>query len=582
MSYSYSKETIEELKSQVDIVDVISRSVTLKRAGANYKGLCPFHNEKTPSFIVSPDKQIFTCFGGCGATGDVVGFVKRYYNLEFNDAVEKIAKEQGITLQKNNYDDNREKYYQINREAAMFFYKALTTNKNPGYEYLKKRGIQDQTIKKFGLGFADNEWGSLFEHFKKKGTDPKILLELGLISEKNGKYFDKFRNRVIFPIISTSGKVIGFGGRALTSEMEPKYLNSPENRVFQKKNNLYGLNLTRQDISKAGRGIIVEGYMDAISLWQNGVTNVAASLGTALTENQAKLITRYTKNVVLSYDADEAGQKAALRGIEVLKNEKCKVRVLHVTDGKDPDEYIKKNGKEAFISLVDKALPYMDYKLLKAKKGLNFNKEEDKIDYIKNISVMLRELSPVEREVYVQKVSKDIGISENAIRFEIGDKTDFNVPEIRTSAKKEEVHSLRALEASVIKCLLLEPKLTDKMLPYEGIFESSLSEKVISIIFELYGLNGDFDISQVLDRLEPTESEELEEGLNKVIISGNENDVLEENIRKWEFENLERQEKELIDMLSLADESANQETVRELTLRLMEVQKEKKSYRSKG
>ena len=289
--------------------------------------------------------------------------------MDFNEAVEKLADEYGIEIQKNSHKDDREKYYEVNREAARLFYRNLTEKKNPGYTYMQHRGIQDSTIKKFGLGYAEDSWNNLYDYFKKKGTDEKILIELGLISKKGDRCYDKFRNRVIFPIINTAGKVIGFGGRALDNEAMPKYLNSPENKVFQKKNNLYALNSTRQDIGKEGSAIIVEGYMDAISLYQNGVRNVTASLGTALTENQAKLINRYTKNVILSYDADAAGQKAALRGIEVLRGENCKVKVLHVTDGKDPDEYIKKNGREAFLRLTENALPYIDYKLGGGKEG---------------------------------------------------------------------------------------------------------------------------------------------------------------------------------------------------------------------
>ena len=211
MSFSFSKEAIEDLKSRIDIVDVIGRQVQLKRAGANYKGLCPFHNEKTPSFIVSPQKQIFTCFGGCGASGDVVSFVMRYYNLEFNEAVEKLAKEYGIDIVKSQRrNDDREKYYEINREAARFFYRNMTEGPNRGYSYMRRRGIEDRTIKKFGLGYAPDSWDSLYGYFKEKGTDEKLLLELGLLSQKDGRYFDKFRDRVIFPIINTAGKVIGF------------------------------------------------------------------------------------------------------------------------------------------------------------------------------------------------------------------------------------------------------------------------------------------------------------------------------------------------------------------------------------
>lgn len=225
--------SIDELKSRINIVDEVAKVVDLKRAGANYKGCCPFHNEKTPSFVVSEQKQIFTCFG-CGESGNVIKFTQRYYNLDFAEAVEKLAKENGITIQIGGREDkDRERYYEINRDAARFFYRSFTQAQNPGYSYMKKRGIEDAVLKKFGIGYADEEWDSLYRYFKEKGVEEKILLELGLISESKGRYYDKFRNRVMFPIINTSGKVIGFGGRAI-GDAQPKYLNSPENRVFQK------------------------------------------------------------------------------------------------------------------------------------------------------------------------------------------------------------------------------------------------------------------------------------------------------------------------------------------------------------
>ena len=583
MSFSFSKEAIEEVKSHIDIVDVIGRSVELKRAGANYKGLCPFHNEKTPSFIVSPQKQIFTCFGGCGASGDVVSFVEKYYNLDFNEAVQKLADEYGITLQRISYNDDREKYYQINREAARFFYRNLTEKKNPGYTYMQKRGIHDSIIKKFGLGYAEDSWNSLYEHFKSKGIDEKILVELGLLSKKGDRYYDKFRNRVIFPIINTAGKVIGFGGRAINNEDMPKYLNSPENRVFQKKNNLYALNITRQDIGKSGSALIVEGYMDVISLYQNGVKNVAASLGTALTENQAKLINRYTKNVILSYDADSAGRKAALRGIEVLRGENCKVKVLHVTDGKDPDEYIKKNGREAFLELTENALPYIDYKIEAAKTDLDLDTEDGKIDYMKKISYILSDLSPVECDIYIKKISRETGISESAIKLEIRGNTKKEKPfrdKPAYETEKTESEKLTPLEATLLKCLFIDPEFSEKLLPYTEVFESIIGQKTLNIAFELYGLNGDFTESQVTDKLEPSESEELFTSLNKVIITGNEKEVLKQCIHKWKFMQLAKKEKELRNILFLADES-NKDSLDKITMELMEIQKEMKAHGGK-
>ena len=581
MGLSFNNSTIEDLKSQINIVDVVGRVVALKRAGANHKGVCPFHNEKTPSFVVSEQKQIFTCFG-CGASGDVIKFTQRYYNLDFNEAVDKLAGEYGITIKRSSFGEDREKYYEINKEAARFFYRAFTEEKNAGYTYMKNRGLDDAILKKFGIGYADEKWDSLYTYFKNKGVDEKILLELGLISESKGKYYDKFRNRVMFPIINTSGKVIGFGGRAIGDD-NPKYLNSPENKVFQKKNNLYALNTTKQDIGKDGYAILVEGYMDAISLYQGGVRNVAASLGTALTENQTKLLKRYTKSVVLSYDADAAGQNAAMRGIEILNKEDCKVRVLHVTDGKDPDEFIKKNGREAFLKLIDGALPYIDYKLNFIQKDMDLNTDEGKIDYIKAAAGILKELSPVEADVYIRKLSKTLRIAEGAIKMEIMGNTTGgsrnSQPAVQRSHSAEEVQEeMSSLEANILKTLLMNPQLTEKLLDYSEIMSSAPARKVTDILFELYGLNGDFHMNQLTDRLEPEESEQLIRNLNNIVIAGNEEQVFEECVNTWQIQRLTAREQDLITRLSLADEENNTDVIRQLTLELMEVQKEINSH----
>lgn len=585
MSFSFSKDAVEQLKNSVDIVDVIGRCVQLKRSGANYKGLCPFHNEKTPSFVVSPQKQIFTCFGGCGASGDVVSFVMKYYNLDFNEAVEKLAGEYGVQIQKSTRGpDDRDKYYEINREAARFFYRQMTEGPNPGYTYMKNRGIEDRTIKKFGLGYAPDSWNTLCEYFRERGTDEKLLEELGLVSKKDGRYYDKFRNRVIFPIINTAGKVIGFGGRALDGEAMPKYLNSPENRVFQKKNNLYALNLTRQDIGRAKSAIIVEGYMDVISLYQSGVKNVTASLGTALTDNQAKLINRYTKSVVLSYDADDAGLKAALRGIEVLRAQDCKVKVLHVNDGKDPDEYIKKNGREAFLELVENAVPYMEYKLSAAQRGLDMLTDEGKIDYMKRVSAILSDLSPVEADIYIKKISKETDISEGAIRMEISGNTNREKSDqrpLRRTGEEENTGSISNLEATVIKCLLTDPGLSDYLLPHMDIFESELGRKTANLAFEAYGLRGDFDRADITDRLDPDESRSLEDSLNRIILTGNEDDVIRQCVHKWKRDKLHEEEKNVIDMLTLADAEKNEDASRKLSERLMQIRTEIEAHGGK-
>lgn len=582
-----SNTSLDELKSSINIVDEIAKVVPLKRAGANYKGCCPFHNEKTPSFVVSEQKQIFTCFG-CGETGNIFKFVQRYYNLEFYEAAEKLAKENGITLQISGRNDKeKERYYEINKEAARFFYRTLTENKNPGYSYMKSRGIEDSILKKFGIGYADAGWDSLYTFFKKKGVEDKILLELGLISEKNGKYYDKFRNRVMFPIINTAGNVIGFGGRAI-GDAQPKYLNSPENKVFQKKNNLYALNICKADIAKENLAVLVEGYMDVISLYQGGVHNAVASLGTALTENQAKLLKRYTKNVVLSYDSDQAGRKAALRGIDVLGRQECKVKVLHVTDGKDPDEFIKQHGKAAFMNLIENALPMIDYKIDSIRQNVDINTEEGKIEFIRTVTDILRTLSPVEADIYIQKLAKELKIAEGAIRMEIlgnNTKNDSTASKNyeKTGGTGSDVNNtaetkISQLELTLLKSIMINPSLIEEMLDKQDIMTSQQGRKILNIMFEIYSCKEDFNRSEIMDRLDPDESMMLAAELDRIMIAGNEDRVFDDCICKWKLSCLKNKEKQIIDRLTLADETASADITDKLTHELMKVQAKIKTY----
>lgn len=580
MGFSFSNASIENMKNQVNIVDVVGRAVQLKRAGSNYKGCCPFHNEKTPSFVVSEQKQIFTCFG-CGASGDVIEFVKRYYNLDFSDAVEKIASEEGITLERRQSHDNREIYYQVNKLAANYFYRAFTEQANRGYAYMKRRGISPAVLKKFGIGYADREWDSLYRYLLSQGVDKKIMVELGLVSEgKNGKCYDKFRDRVIFPIINTSGKVIGFGGRAVNPEDNPKYLNSPESKIFQKKNNLYGLNISRQYVGKDGFIILVEGYMDTIALYQSGVQNVAASLGTALTENQAKLIKRYTRDVILSYDADNAGRAAALRGLEILKKEDCKVRVLHVTDGKDPDEYVKKNGKIAFLKLIDGALPYGDYRLAAARTGFDLSKDSDKIDYMRKAVAILKELSPVEQDIYITKLSKELKIAEGAIKMELLGNNNTETPPShgREGEHREEVQTteIAPIERTLLKVMLTDDSFIEKGADYPEVFRSPFAVKIYDILADEYKAHKFIDINRILDGLSVEEAECLTEICDHVIVGGSAAQVFDECIDSWNSMRLAEEEKRLIMLLSMADEEDNQERINNLTEQLMKIQRERK------
>lgn len=416
---SFDNRFIDELKMNINIVDVVGKEVSLKKAGSNYKGLCPFHSEKTPSFMVNEEKQIYNCFG-CGEKGDLIRFVERFHNLSFMDAVDKLCEDYGIRkpeLQSRSRIDY-DKYYEINAKAARFFFDSLTKSANPGYSYLRKRGLTDKTITAFGLGYAPDSFNALVDYLRSIEVSDDDMVKLGLAARGKRGVYDKFRNRVMFPIFSTSGKVIGFGGRAIGDVM-PKYLNSPESEIFLKKNNLYALNFTKKSISDQDHVIMVEGYMDVISLYQNGVKNVAASLGTALTENQSRLISRYTKNAILSYDSDNAGVAAAIRGISIMKGAGLNVKVLRIEDGKDPDEFIKKHGREAFERLVKKAMPGTEFRLLTLENGYKFDNEDEVLDYISKAIDVLRELSPVEQNMYVKKLAAKFGLSEQSIAAEI-------------------------------------------------------------------------------------------------------------------------------------------------------------------
>ncbi|MDT8715329.1 DNA primase [Clostridium sp. 19966] len=411
------EEVMQEIRDESDIVEIISEVVRLKKSGRNHTGLCPFHHEKTPSFSVSSDKQIYKCFG-CGEAGNVFTFIMKTQNMTYMEAVRYLAKRADISIE---YEDEKtksieaakEKLYKLNIEVARYFYRNITINRT-AQQYFKARGIGVNTIKKFGLGYADNSWNALLKYLKSKGYTELDMLNLGLIikSEK-GNMYDRFRNRVMFPVFDYRGKVIGFGGRVLDAS-KPKYLNSPESTLFQKGTNLYGLNFAIKNNSSRVI-VIVEGYMDCISLHQYGISNAVASLGTALTVYQAKLLKRYADKVILAYDADGAGVAATMRGMEILRNEGFDVRILRVPSGKDPDEFVRANGKEAFENLMENALPLIEYKIKEAGRGLDFKNEEHVIKYVSSVTDILSELNPVQKDVYIKKMSQDTGIKEQAI-----------------------------------------------------------------------------------------------------------------------------------------------------------------------
>lgn len=411
-----SEDVIQRIKEENDIVDVISEKVKLKRSGRNYLGLCPFHNEKTPSFSVSRDKQIYKCFG-CGEAGNVITFIMKSQNLNFLEAIELLADRVNIDIDlsknKNNRKSTFENLYKLNVEAARYFFYSLNKNKS-AKSYLLNRGITEHTIIKFGLGYSNDSWNHMMNFLKDKGFTELDMVSNGLIikSEK-GNYYDRFRNRIMFPVFDYRGKIIGFGGRVLDNS-KPKYLNSPETPLFKKGVNLYGLNFAIK--SNTSRTlIIVEGYMDCISLHQYGIKNVVASLGTALTVNQAKLMARYVDKVILSYDADKAGEIATLRSMSILKNVGLEVKILSIPQGKDPDEFIRNNGRESFLELIQEADDLIDYRIKNIKKNIDFNNSQDIAKYTEKVLKILVELNPIEREIHIKKLWEDTGIKEQVL-----------------------------------------------------------------------------------------------------------------------------------------------------------------------
>ncbi|OSB11844.1 DNA primase [Paraclostridium bifermentans] len=419
------KDIIEEIKSRSDIVKVISDYIKVQQSGINYKGLCPFHGEKTPSFYINTSKQIYKCFG-CGEGGDVINFVMKIENLEFMDAVKLLAKDCGIEININMDEQSKirmekvKKIQDINTEAARYYFSNLIKEKNYGYEYLRRRGLDDKIIKKFGLGYAPKAWTNLMEYLISKGYDKETLVECGLVTYKKdgNKYYDRFINRVIFPIFDYRGNVIGFGGRVLDDSL-PKYLNSPDTLAFNKKYNLYGLNFARKNITDR-TVILVEGYMDLISLYQYGIRNVCATLGTALTIDQGNLLKRYVDTVVISYDSDDAGVKATLRAIDILTSVGINVKVLNLKDVKDPDEFIRKYGLEGYQKSIADAVHYIRYKIVKCKENYDLSKDEQRLKFTKESTKIIKGLkSPVDIDYYINFLSSESKIGVESLKKEV-------------------------------------------------------------------------------------------------------------------------------------------------------------------
>ena len=419
----YSDELLDEIKSKNDIVDIVSQYVVLIRTGRNYMGLCPFHKEKSGSFCVSPDKQIFHCFG-CGVGGNVFHFISKIENLNFKESVEMLANRAGVELPvSGNFEDDKlaklkSRVYEVNKCAAEFYHENLyKPTAKPGQEYVKKRHLDNKTLKAFKIGYS-GRFNELYTELKSKGfTEEEILASCLVNKNPDGKFIDRFRNRLMFPIFDTNERVIAFGGRVL-DDSKPKYINSPEDIVYSKGRHLFAFNIARKYNSKTI--IMVEGYMDAVSLHQRGIHNAVASLGTALTEAQGRLLRRSCEKVIIGYDADGAGQAATLRGLEILQNLGCDIRILQIEGAKDPDEFVVKYGPERFQMYVDKAISLVEFKVKMLKKSLDLDNVNDKIKFLNEVAKIVAKVeNSMEREVYVDKISLEYKVSKDAIYAEI-------------------------------------------------------------------------------------------------------------------------------------------------------------------
>lgn len=521
----YSEEQIEEVRSRSDIVSVIGRYVRLKRAGSGYTGLCPFHNEKTPSFHVNPARQMYKCFG-CGVGGNVLTFVMEYENLTFPEAMEMLAQEAGIelpkqelTAQQKQQESFRQTLLEINKKAARYYFALLKSPRGkPGYDYLTGRGLSDETILHFGLGYAGQGGGELYQYMKKEGYSDSVLKETGLFKMDERGAYDKFWNRVMFPIMDANNRVIGFGGRVM-GDAKPKYLNSPETKIFDKSRNLFGLNYAKR--GKRSNMILCEGYMDVIALHQAGFTNAVASLGTAFTEQQANLIRRYTDEVLLTYDSDGAGIKAAMRAIPMLRRAGITGKVIHMEPYKDPDEFIKNLGAEEFEKRMEEAQNSFFFEIEVIKKNYSMSDPEQKTKFIHETARKLLVFEDkIQRDNYLEAVAARYNIKTEDLRqlvVRYGNQMPSGYQEvmeerqqerIRKGKKKETREGISYSYRLLLSWLIEEPKLFVQIREWikPEDFEEGLYRTVAKELYDQLD-RGDLEPARIIGHFEEVEDQ---------------------------------------------------------------------------
>ena len=578
MANLFPDDLIEEIRVSNDIVGVISEYVKLEKKGKNFFGKCPFHNEKTASFSVEPVKQIFHCFG-CGKGGNVIHFIMSIENLDFPEALRFLADRAKIQIpditEGGRNDEKAElkrELLDINLEAARFFRDNLNNEKNilPN-SYLMSRRIQKQTVAKFGIGYAEDRYDTLYKHLKSKGFSDSSIFKSGLViyKEESGKIYDRFRGRIMFPIFDIRGNVIAFGGRVLDSS-QPKYMNSPETEVYQKGKHLYALNFAKSACSK--QLILSEGYMDVISLHQSGIINSVAPLGTALTENQGRLLKKYTEEIVLSFDSDSAGQAAAFRSLDLLNEIGCSVRVLTIPSGKDPDEFIKTHGVAEFKRLVDTSKGLLDFKLGILKKGIDTSTNEGKVRFLDKAVLILDKIdNNVEKELYVKKLSDELGVSTQSILSEmvkqqkvteinlkkqVPSKSNFSRNPIRKSTvvKNQEERLIR------LQLMLLATICLDNSVYYNikdiagwGRFESDEVKNAFDFAVERIESKAGILTGEILNKLSPGMAESFANIVQSQSIFEDNKKAALDIIRKIDLFSLEERKNVIIELKKRSD-----------------------------
>ena len=569
----YSDETIEEVRQANDIVDVISQYVHLKRSGRNFFGLCPFHNEKSPSFSVSPDKQIFHCFG-CGVGGNVFTFLTKIEGINFVEAVQTLAERANIQLPtfENNVDKAKEelkaKVYKVNEFTAEYYHENLyKPTAKIAQEYVKQRKLTNDTLKSFRIGFS-GKFNELYQALKKEGFEDPEILESGLVNKnENGTYIDRYRNRLMFPICDGRGRVIAFGGRVL-DDSKPKYINSPENIVFSKGRNLFGLNVAKKSEEIKKKLLIVEGYMDVISLHQRGIKNVVAPLGTALTQQQGWLLRRTSEQIILSFDSDEAGLNAKIRAIDILQNMGCDIRVLMLEGAKDPDEFIVKYGNARFKNAVDKALSIVEFKVRLLKRNLDLNNTSDKIKFLNEIAKLISKIdNNIEKEVYIEKIAKEYEISKEAIYAEVNklsyDKNqsekilEKSKPVVRhIKENKEQVPEIIKRRENTVLAILLNGDLNIFPIIKQNIkledFKDGINREIVKKLYEEFE-KGNSNINGIIDTL----GEEEQNHITEILADDYELDDIEKAIddviRAYDKDRLNERKFKILELLESSE-----------------------------